>query len=113
MAQKTSETQLLWDGRQAASTDRSTATERPGVASGADDVDIRARAVSKVQSVVAELLGDEAEFVEYIFEGIQNHKHPRDLVADVQDVLDDDTDAFVVDLYGKVIFEIEKREYAV
>ena len=55
-------------------------------------------------------MGDEAEFVEYIFEGIQNHKHPRDLVADVQDVLDDDTDAFVVDLYGKVIFEIEKRD---
>lgn len=58
---------------------------------------------------IAELLGDEKEFVEYIFEGIQNHKHPRDMVADVQDVLDDDTDVFVVDLYGKVIFEIEKR----
>lgn len=57
---------------------------------------------------IAELLGEEEEFVEYIFEGIQKHKHPRDLVADVQDVLDDDTDPFVIELYGKVIFEIEK-----
>ena len=69
----------------------------------------RGRISEWIGKKIAELLGDEKEFVEYIFEGIQNHKHPRDMVADVQDVLDDDTDAFVVDLYGKVIFEIEKR----
>ena len=66
------------------------------------------RVAAWIGKKIAELLGEEEEeFVEFIFEGVQNHKHPRDLAADLQDVLDDDTDAFVVELYGKVIAEIE------
>ena len=68
------------------------------------------RLASWIGKKIAELLGEEEEaFVEFISEGVKNHKHPRDLATDLQDVLDDDTDAFVVELYGRVIAEIDMK----
>ena len=65
-------------------------------------------AAPKAQRRLASWIGKKA-FVEFISEGVKNHKHPRDLATDLQDVLDDDTDAFVVELYGRVIAEIDMK----
>lgn len=58
---------------------------------------------------IRELMGeDELSFCEFIFQELISHRAPTELICNLTEVLDEDTESFVVKLFGVVIYETER-----
>ncbi|WPT14267.1 RNA-binding protein 25 [Picochlorum sp. SENEW3] len=58
---------------------------------------------------IRDLMGEEEpSFCEFVFEQLVSHKSPSEVIDSINEVLDEDTEAFVLKLFGVVIFETER-----
>lgn len=58
---------------------------------------------------IRDLMGEEEpSFCEFVFEQLISHKSPSEVIDNLNEVLDEDTEAFVLKLFGVVIFETER-----
>lgn len=58
---------------------------------------------------IRELMGeDESSFCDFIFQELVSHRSPGDLIRNLTEVLDEDTENFVIKLFGVIIYETER-----
>lgn len=58
---------------------------------------------------ISEMMGEnESSFCDFIFQELMSHRSPHELIQNLSEVLDEDTENFVIKLFGVVIYETER-----
>lgn len=58
---------------------------------------------------IKEMMGEEEpSFSDFIFQELLSHKPPHEFIENLKDVLDEDTENFVIKLFGVIIYETER-----
>ena len=71
--------------------------------------DVQRKMKSWIGKKIKDLMGEEEEsFCDFIYQQIVSHKSPKEFVDSLQEVLDEDTEPFVIKLFGVIIFETER-----
>lgn len=71
--------------------------------------EVQRKVKSWIGKKIKDLMGEEEEsFCDFIYQQIVSRKRPKEFVDNLQEVLDEDTEPFVIKLFGVIIFETER-----